>query len=210
MAIFAFVGNKGGSGKTTLAMNVAAGLSGRESTVVLDADPQGSSLQWNAFMNDDRDLQVVDASTGVAATLADLPDYRHIVIDCPPSAHADQTREALAASDVALIPVQPSPVDIWATVHIAGVIAEVQQANPRLSPMLVINQVETRTTLSKLVRDALVELELPVANTSLRRRMIYRTSALEGKSVLDVGKRGAAAADELNQLIDEILPNGHH
>lgn len=207
MAIFSFVGNKGGAGKTTLAINVAAGLASRRKTIVLDADPQGSSLQWNAFTNEGSNLTVVDASSGVDRAIRENTDYEHVVIDCPPSARAEQTREALNASDVALIPVQPSPVDIWATVHIAALIADVQRNNPGLSPLLVINQMETRTTLSKLVREALVELEMPVAETALRRRMIYRTSALEGKSVLDMGKRGEAAATELNQLINEIVSN---
>ena len=71
--------------------------------------------------------------------------------------------------------------------------------------MLILNQLETRTTLSKLVREAAEEIELPVAKTGIRRRAIYRASALEGKSVIDLGRRGADAADELNNLLEEVM-----
>jgi chromosome partitioning protein len=71
--------------------------------------------------------------------------------------------------------------------------------------MLVINQIEARTTLSKLVREVLSEIALPVADTAIRRRAVYRNSALEGKSVFDIGKRGADAAAELDRLIREVI-----
>ena len=59
--------------------------------------------------------------------------------------------------------------------------------------------------MSRVVREAVEEIGLPVAETALRRRAIYRNSALEGKSVFDMGKRGADAAEELEQLMQEIF-----
>ena len=120
-------------------------------------------------------------------------DYEHVVIDCPPSVQAPQTDAVLRLGDLALVPVQPSPVDLWATVHIEQAIDRAHLSNPSLRALLVINQLEARTTLSRLVRDALSEIGLPVATTALRRRAIYRSSALEGKSVFDMGRRGADA-----------------
>ena len=70
--------------------------------------------------------------------------------------------------------------------------------------MLVINQLEPRTTLSQLMRDALGEIEIPVADTAIRRRAIYRASVLEGRSVYSMGKRGTEAVDELDLLIKEV------
>jgi chromosome partitioning protein len=111
----------------------------------------------------------------------------------------------LKFSDLALIPVQPSPVDLWATVHIEQAINNAYEDNPSLRALLVINQLETRTTLSRLVREVLSEIALPVANTAVRRRAIYRSSALEGKSVFDMGRRGADASTELEQLLQEVM-----
>jgi chromosome partitioning protein len=206
MAVIALVGNKGGAGKTTLAVNLAAALAPKAPTVMLDADPQGSSLQWRAFTENDNAPQVLEADEALAPQVDGLASrFRYVVIDCPPSVHASQTHAALRASDVAVIPVQPSPVDLWATVHIERAVQEARGSNPRLRALLVINQLEARTTLSALVREAVAEIELPVANTSIRRRAIYRSTALEGKSVFDAGKRGAQAAAELDELIKEVL-----
>jgi chromosome partitioning protein len=117
---------------------------------------------------------------------------------------APQTIEVLKTASLALIPVQPSPVDLWATVHIEQAIGDARIVNPGLQSLLVINQLESRTTLSRVVREALTEISLPVAKTALRRRAVYRNSALEGKTVFDMGARGAAAAEELEQLIQEV------
>ena len=113
VSIIALVGNKGGAGKTTLAVNLAAGLARQQSVAVIDADPQGSALQWRAIAGD-------ASAPPVAAAEADLQrqafkllqDYRWVVIDCPPSVHAPQTGAVLGFGDLALIPVQPSPMDL--------------------------------------------------------------------------------------------------
>ena len=206
MPVIAVVGNKGGAGKTTLSVNLAAGLTRRASIAVIDADPQGSALQWRAIADDDQAVPVYGADPDLADQAEVLlNEFEYVVIDCPPSVHAPQTSAVLGFGDLALIPVQPSPVDLWATVHIEEAVTRAHETNPSLRSLLVINQLELRTTLSRLVREALTEIELPVADTALRRRAIYRSSALEGKSVFDMGRRGADAAEELDQLIREIM-----
>ena len=206
MPIIAIVGNKGGAGKTTLSVNLAAGISREHSVVMIDADPQGSSLHWRAIAGDKVNFPVYAPTFSLreqAKQYAVKNEY--ILIDCPPSVHAPQTLAALEFADLALIPVQPSPIDLWATVHIEKAINEAREVNPALKAMLVINQIEARTTLSKLVREVLSEIALPVADTAMRRRAVYRNSALEGKSVFDIGKRGADAAAELDLLIREVI-----
>lgn len=206
MSVIALVGNKGGAGKTTLALNLATTLARQRVTAVFDADPQGSSLQWQYIAGDAANLKVVDASGDFQSAFDDSAGrYDHIIVDCPPSVHAPQTHAALAVSDIALIPVQPSPLDLWATVHIERAIEQAREVNPRLRAILVINQLEPRTRLSRLIRAALDELELPAAQTAIRRRAVYRASVLEGKSVLDMGRRGEAAAVEIQNLISEVI-----
>lgn len=208
MPLIAFVGNKGGAGKTTLSVNVASGLARQSKVAVVDADPQGSSLQWRAFSSNEDTVPVLAANEQLEDQAKQLlEEYQYVVIDCPPSVHAEQTKTVLGFSDIALVPVQPSPVDLWATVHIEEAVDTARDSNADLNAFLVINQLEPRTTMSKLVRDALTEIKLPVANTALRRRAIYRSSALEGKSVFDMGSRGRDAAYELEQLIQELLTN---
>jgi chromosome partitioning protein len=205
MATFALVGNKGGAGKTTLAVNLASGLNRRDGTIVLDADPQRSVLQWRA-MSDAPGLEVVDAVDHLPEAFAERRDgFRHLVIDCPPSVEASQTLTALRLVDVALIPVQPSPLDIWATVHIEREVEAARERNPGLRALLVINQLEPRTRLSRMMRQALAELSIPAAETAVRRRMAFRMSVLEGRSVFDFGSRGSEAGAEIQQLIEEVM-----
>ncbi len=206
MPVIAVVGNKGGAGKTTLSVNLAAGLAKHASIAVVDADPQGSSLQWRYIAEESGGVPVFEAGDDLHAQAAELKsDYDYVVIDCPPSVEAPQTISVLQIGDLALVPVQPSPIDLWATIHIERAIENAHTINPSLRALLVINQLESRTTLSRLVRDALGEISLPVARTAVKRRAIYRNSALEGKSVFHMGSRGAAAADEIEQLTQEIM-----
>jgi chromosome partitioning protein len=206
MPIVALVGNKGGAGKTTLCVNLATAMAARAPTIVLDADPQRSSLQWRNLVERDAAVTVVDAVDNVTAAVHDTRTlYEHLVIDCPPSVHATQTAEVLEICDVALVPVQPSPLDIWATVHIEEKVEEARRVNPGLRALLVVNQLEPWTLLSQQVRQGLAELSLPVARTAVRRRMVYRTSVLEGRTVMDLGMRGRKAAEEIRKLIEEVV-----
>lgn len=206
MPVIALIGNKGGAGKTTLSVNLAAGLARNTDTAVLDADPQGSALQWRAISEDAQTPPVYEADGNLPEQIEALAEkYHHVVIDCPPSVHAQQTHTVLRLCDLALIPVQPSPVDLWATVHTERAIRDARELNTRLMAIMVINQLESRTTLSRLVREAVAEIALPVASNAIRRRAIYRTSVLEGKSVFDMGRRGAEAANEINNLIEEVM-----
>jgi chromosome partitioning protein len=206
MPVIALVGNKGGAGKTTLCINLASAFAERDKTVILDADPQQSSSNWHAISDGSSAFPVISASEGIAQAAADhASSSRYVLIDCPPSVHSQQTSDALSRADLALIPVQPSPLDLWASVQIEAEVGRARESNPGLGALLVINQLEPRTRLSQVMRDALAELSLPAAESAVRRRMIYRKSVILGKSVLDVGSQGAAAAEEIRQLVDEMV-----
>ena len=206
MPVIALVGNKGGAGKTTLTVNLAVGMARIGRVVILDTDPQGSSAQWRLIADNATVPAVVTATDKLSEQVGELvTQYEYVVVDCPPSVHAPQTLAILQVCDLALIPVQPSPLDLWASIHIEQAIAEARSSNPALKALLIINQLEPRTTLSQLMRDALGEIDVAVADTSIRRRAVYRASALEGRSVYAMGKRGAEAVAELDHLIQEVI-----
>jgi len=205
MPVIALVGNKGGAGKTTLTVNLAVGLERLGRVVILDTDPQGSSAQWRSIADDHTLPAVISASDDLFEQVRSLEqDHDYLVVDCPPSVQAPQTLAILQVSHMALIPVQPSPFDLWASIHIEQAVVQARSRNPALRALLVINQLEPRTMLSQLIRDALAEIQVPVADTAIRRRAVFRASALEGRSVYSMGKRGAEAAAELDQLIQEV------
>lgn len=206
MPVIALIGNKGGAGKTTLCINLASGLHRRFATLLLDADPQRSSLQWRDISARDDLINVVDSVDDVESTVKRYRDgYDYLLIDCPPSVHSEQTRQALSCSDIVVIPVLPSPLDLWASVHVEEELELARSTNPGIRAMMVVNQLEPRTRLSRLMDDALAEIELPVARTAIRRRMAYRNAILEGRSVHEAGTAAADAAEEIQQLIDELV-----
>jgi chromosome partitioning protein len=206
MPVIAFIGNKGGAGKTTLSVNLAAGLARHAHTAIIDADPQNSSVHWYANSDGQRIPPVLRAEFELFAQIEKLTrQFDYVIVDCPPSVLTPQTNTVLRIADVVMVPVQPSPVDLWATSYIEQAIAEAKQVNPALQALLVINQLEVRSTLSQLIREALAEIDVEVAHTPIRKRAVYKASALEGRTVFDMGKRGAGAAEELDQLINEVI-----
>jgi len=205
--VFAISNQKGGTGKTTLSMNLAAGLAKRGRTLVVDADPQGSASQWAGSAPDEKPFpaSVIAVAGNLGREVNHFrQDYKYIVIDCPPTLETDQTRLAMTVSDKVLIPVLPSPIDLWASVRLANALEQLKFSNPKLAAYLIVNQVEPRNALSRAMQQALEEFEIPALESVLRRRAVFRTSAIEGASVFCYGKRGEAAANEINSIIEEI------
>lgn len=204
----AIANQKGGTGKTTLALNLAAGLLRRGSTLALDADPQASLSQWAALGENGRDLPAVQAlsldETHQCIANAVLA-YRYLVVDCPPTVQAPTVHTILDNVDLVLVPIQPSPLDLWASVDIADAIRNARRHNPSLRACIVLNQLDSRNALSRSMHEALAEFEFPTLHAGLARRAAYRSAAVEGTSVYGLGQRGAAAAREIETLIEEVI-----
>ena len=202
---FAVANLKGGCGKSTLALNLAAGLMSRGSTVLLDADPQGTLVHW---VNQD-----VDGMPGVIATKNALAndiqqaasEHAHVVVDCPPALGSGYTETALQLVDVLLIPVLPSPPDLWSSNRMHAAVKTARETNPSLQAYFVRNQVEPRSALSHAMRQVLHTCDLPSLESTLGRRAAYRWAALEGVSVYQFGARGKKAVEDIESIINEVL-----
>ncbi|MHB8915104.1 MAG: ParA family partition ATPase [Thiobacillus sp.] len=205
--VIAVINQKGGAGKTTLAMNLAAGLARRGKTVVMDLDPQGSSRQWASMgqVSFPASVEHMDGTWDARSLHQHYQDYQHMVLDCPPSLDSHASRQALRACDVALIPVLPSPIDLWASLKLPQEIEEARKVNPNIQAYLVLNQLEPNSALSTAMHEALAEFGIPVLNAVIRRRAVYRSAALEGSSVFQMGGHGTQAVEEIDALIKEVM-----
>ncbi len=205
--VIAVINQKGGTGKTTLALNLAAGLARRASTAVIDADPQRSISQWIAMGGGQRGLPIATPiGDSPGATIAALKtSHRYVVVDCPPTVQGAVIEAVMVAADRVLIPVLPSPLDLWASVEMAALVRESQKKNQALQAWLVLNQVETRNALSRVMQQAVAEFDLPLLQASLQRRAAYRSAAVEGVSVYALGGRGLQAVADIEAIIEELL-----
>ena len=196
--IIGVLSQKGGVGKTTVALNLAAAIATSGSRVlVVDADPQGSALAWSSA----REAEPLFSVVGMAKPTLhrELPNlaanYHFIVIDGAPRVN-DLARSAILASNLVLIPVQPSPYDIWASSETVRLIREARQINATLEAAFLINRKIARSAIGRDAAAALAQFEdIPVLEVHLSQRVLYAESAAKGLTVVEVAPQGEAARE---------------
>ncbi len=210
--IIAVANQKGGSGKTTVSMQLAGAIARRGNKVlVVDADPQGTATRWAASAEDEHPFpaSVVGLSAASAKVHREvkkfIDDYDYIIIDCPPAADSPVPQSALLIADLVLVPLIPSPLDMWAAVGIRQVIANVSDLNEGLKSRLVLNQCQPNTTLTQETLEVLPEFGIELAKAQLRHRQVYRQSAVFGQTVHDFGGKASAAIEEMEALTSEVF-----
>ena len=207
--IYAFLNQKGGVGKTTLSVHVADVLARRGSRVLLiDADPQQSSINWSR----ERAQHEWPESFSVVAKAVDTlhkeigrlsANYDHVIIDGPPRVH-EVAKSIILAADIIVIPVQPSPQDIWATAETIDLVREAHIFKETQKSVIVINRKVVNTAIGRDVRETLATLKTPVLSADISQRVAFAEAFASGRTVADLDPRSAAAR-EVEDLVTELV-----
>ena len=204
--IIGVLNQKGGAGKTTLSVNLAASLTKTGARVLLiDADPQGSALDWAAAREGEPLFPVVGLPRPtIHKEIGQIGQgYDHIIIDGPPRV-TDLARSAIMASDVVLIPVQPSPYDIWAADEVVKLIDEALVYKDNLKSVFVVNRKIANTAIGRDVGEALAAYSVPTLAASITQRVVFAEAAAQGLAVNEIDQAGPAAA-EIDAVAKELM-----
>ena len=205
--IISIVNLKGGSGKTTVATNLTVALARKYKTLLIDTDPQRSASQWFDVRESEKDNFSVISIQEDKSLKKQIPvfqsQYEHIIIDGAPQSDRISAI-CIYAADLVIIPVMPSPYDLWATATILERVSATKEIQPDKQAFFLLNRVNDKATLSKDTAEALSSLGYPVFSTRLHNRIAYADSASSGLSVLE-GTNPKAKA-EMEALYKEITP----
>jgi len=205
MKVIVLANQKGGVGKSTLVIHLAAGLAQQKKRVlVCDADPQNTSYRWS--QNSKSLPFTVERLSEEKVNLflqKRINDYDYCLVDCPPAAESIITFSACLVADLVVIPLLSSPPDLWASLAIKETLQKVLEINKEVQVRFCLNQYQKNLTLSQQILPLLKHLEFPVLTTSIGRRVAYAECAAQGQTVFQINN--VLAQKEIKQLTNEIV-----
>lgn len=211
MKVVGILHGKGGVGKSTIAVNLARTLQLRGlSVVIIDCDAQGTAQSWKASRDDSEELPAVfgvEKASALEADVRRLSDSFDVAI-IDGGAHLDKIHAAIIkTSDLALVPVQPSPTDIWPTEQLVDLITRRQEVTGGPDAAFVISRRKVGSKLGDTVQDVLSRFKLPVWEGTCD-RVSYAEAMGKGRSVVEMSDN--KAAKEIKTLTDQVLNTLRH
>lgn len=210
--IILFGGEKGGTGKTTIAVQMAVNraMQGRE-VLLVDADKQESAQQWAAIRTEEKLEPKIACFAMYGKTLSEqirglAGKYDDIVIDTR-GADAAELRAGMLVADVLITPSQPSQFDIFTLSKMDRLVADARAFNDKLRATILVNLAPTnpQTTDEAEMREYLADLpNYRLLETTVKSRKIYRTCASDGMAVLEYAKPDVKAVEEMRKLTAEV------
>ena len=174
------------------------------SVLLVDSDQQGSARDWRA-VDEDNPVPVIglDRPT-LDKDLKNVSDKEFIVIDGSPQA-TNLALSAIKAADFVLIPVQPSPYDVWATNDLVDLVQQrIEMTDGKLKAAFVVSRAIQNTNIGKEVAAVLQDYNLPVLDARIVQRVSYPNSASVGKTVFETESAKSNAVTEITQLVNEV------
>ena len=197
---------KGGAGKTTLAIHLALAWAATGKRVaIIDIDPQASLSSWFRLRHERLgdggtpiDAVAVSGWRVAAEVERQARDHEIVLIDSPPHAETE-ARVAVRAGRLVLVPVQPSPIDLWATKPIL----DLARAE-KVPALLVLNRMPSRAKLTGLLLESFKALDVPLAESQIGNRVALAAAINDGQGILEY-EPSSTAAREIKALAEEVL-----
>lgn len=214
--VISVINQKGGAGKTTASTNIASQLHSEGFNVLLvDIDPQGSASNWSAAKGEnDETFPVIKLDKTLQRDLPRIAKgYDYVIIDGAPQV-SELAAVAIRVADVVIIPVQPSPYDVWACADLVDVVKTrqmVTDGQPKAA--FLISMAMDNTNITAEIKEVIKGYELPVLTHCTHRTVVYPETAKTGESVISLKKAGGPhpAAQDIQNITAEIkgLLNGY-
>ena len=205
---------KGGVGKSTIAINLAAAFSIKKSVYLIDADPQGTICSWNQTRIKNNSIPLLHKNLQITKephTFDDLKNllkkesknYDYTIVDCPPE-DARIMRTVFVFSDFSLIPITPSPFDIRSANKTIQIIKDGLKSKAiNLKPYILISKKIAQTVLGQEVRETLQVFNIPILKTEIHQRIALAEAGIYGKTIFEYSP-SSQAAQEFNNLGKEV------
>ncbi len=201
--IIAVGSGKGGTGKSTITLNLAGTLAARNQRVfIVDADPQGSIAMWAKTAKQKEPTVIVNPSPVLGKqTKKVVNKYDMILFDVPPT-FKRRMKAVLEVADRLIIPVTPGMADFWSTERLIEMYLKAKEKRPKLDARLLISRIDRRTKIGREFRPFLETLNIPLFITEIGQRSVYAETWMKGRTVDNFG---GAASKEMSELADEVV-----
>lgn len=212
MKIVVIGGEKGGTGKTTIATNIAALRAKNQfDTLLVDTDPQASASSWS-YIRDTNKVKpriacIQKFGEGLTDELFDLSGrYQSIIVDAG-GRDSVELRAAMVTAEILVLPVQASQFDLWTLSRLEKIYKQIRIVNKNLKIYILLSRAPTNPSMTD-IEDAKVLVkdfnDFTMAQTIISDRAVYRRAAAEGLSVVEYEPKNEKAIEEISSLYNEI------
>lgn len=201
--ILAIINGKGGVGKTTTAINLAAAFARKKRILLVDADPQGSASWWFSRSGKNLDFDIAQESNAeLLGRLRKIEGYDLVVVDTPPALASEALAAAIATSDYLVLPTPPAPMDLSVLIDTVRE-AVVPVGVPH---RVLLTRVDSRSLREALeAQNTLMELGIPACHAFVRSYKAHERAALEGVPITKWrGKNAKEAKADYLRVADEL------